>query len=95
MNEVLHANIFFIIASIATVVFCIFTCFILYQVYKILKLARSILQKIESASEVVAQDVAQVRELVRGGGLLTRILNFILGVREASAPKRRRPKSDI
>ncbi len=95
MNEVLHANIFFVIASIATVVFCIFTCFILYQVYKILKLARSILERIESASEVVAHDVAQVRELVRGGGLFTRVLNFILGSTETSTPKRRRPKNDI
>ena len=95
MNEVLHANIFFIIASIATVVFCIFTCFILYQVLKILKIARSILERIETASEVVAQDVAQVRELVRGGGLITRILNFILGSTEASTPKRRRTKNDI
>lgn len=94
MNEVLHANIFFLIASIATVIFCIFTCFILYQVYKIMKIARSILERIESASEVMAQDVAHVRELVAGGGLWLRILNFILGT-SGTTTKRRRTKSDV
>lgn len=95
MSEVLQANIFFFIASIATVIFCIMTCFILYQVYKIMKVARKILERIETASEVVAQDVAQVRELVKGGGLFARILNFILGMSGNAEPKRRRAKSDV
>ncbi|MEK7638987.1 MAG: hypothetical protein AAB388_02370 [Patescibacteria group bacterium] len=89
MSEVLQANIFFFIASVATVVFCVFICFILYQMYRILKLARAILERIESASEVMAQDVAEVRKLVAGGGFFTRILNFILGG-QAERPKSRR-----
>lgn len=91
MNEVLHANIFFIIASIATVVFSIITCFILYQVYKIVKLARSILERIESASEVVAKDVSDLRSFVTsGGGFFARILNIIIGAAGGTSPRRKR-----
>lgn len=91
MNEVLHANIFFVIASIATVIFSIITCFILYQVYKIVKLVRSILERIESASEVVAKDVSEMRSFVtNGGGFFARILNIILGAAGGQSTRRKR-----
>ena len=61
MNEVLHANIFFLIASIATVVFCILISIILYHVLKIIKSLRSIIERIEAGSERIAEDVANVR----------------------------------
>ena len=79
MDEVLHANIFFFIASIATVVFCILTCIILYQVIKITKAIRSILERIEAGSEKIAQDVAHVRSLVSNGGVVSRMFTFIVG----------------
>jgi hypothetical protein len=94
MSEVLQANIFFFIASVATVVFCILVSLILYQVLKIMKVARAIIERIESASEVMAQDVAHVRKLVAGGGFFSRILNFILGDHESTPrPRRRRSRS--
>jgi uncharacterized protein YacL len=77
MNEILHANIFFIIASIATVIFCILTCIILYHVIKIVRSLRSIIERIESASEVVAEDVAHVRALIASNTLFSRLLNFM------------------
>jgi hypothetical protein len=67
MSEVLHANIFFFIASVATVVFCVFVCFVLYHVYKITRAIRRIVERIEAGSEVIADDVAFVRGLARGG----------------------------
>ncbi len=79
MSEVLQANIFFLIASIATVVFCFVITFVLYQVYKILVSVRAIIERIEDASEVVAEDVTRVRELVHNSGFLSGILNFVLG----------------
>lgn len=79
MNEVLHANIFFIIASIASVVFFIIVCFVLYQIFKIVKLLRSILERVESASETVAQDITDIRTSLKNGGLFSRILGFIIG----------------
>lgn len=95
MSEVLHANIFFLIASIATVIFCIMTCVILYQVFKIVKLVRSILERVEAASEVVAEDVAHVRGLIANGGIVSRVLSFILGEQAKKRSTRRKArKSD-
>ncbi|MCA9358291.1 hypothetical protein KC902_03455 [Candidatus Kaiserbacteria bacterium] len=79
MNEVLHANIFFLIASIATVVFCIFICFILFHVLKIVASLRRIIERIEAGSEAIAQDMAHVRELVAGGGIIARVGRFFMG----------------
>ena len=79
MNEVLHANIFFIIASVATIVFCILVSLALYQVLKILKLVRSILERVEATSELLAQDVASIRESMATGGWFSRLMTLILG----------------
>lgn len=90
MSEVLQANIFFFIASIATVVFCVLISFVLFQVYKILKSVRAIMERIEDASEVVAEDVNRVRELVASSGLLSGILNFVLGGNRRRTRNRKR-----
>jgi cobalamin biosynthesis protein CobD/CbiB len=79
MNEILHANIFFLIASIATVIFCILTAIILYQVIKITQAIRAILERIEEGSEKIAQDVAHVRSLVSNGGVVSRMITFMVG----------------
>lgn len=89
MNEVLHANIFFVIASVATVVFCILISLILYHVLKIIRSVRSIIERIEAGSEVIAQDVAQVRELIAGGGLFTRVMQFVMGTARGRRTKKR------
>jgi hypothetical protein len=67
MSEVLQANIFFVIASVATVVFCVGVCVILYHVYKIARIVRRIMERIEDGSEAIAEDVALVRSLAHGG----------------------------
>jgi len=87
MSEILQTNIFFLIASVATILFSVFLCIALFYIIKILKLAKSIIQKIESGSEVLAGDLAQIRQFFTGGGLLTRFLTFFMGSRAA---KRRR-----
>jgi hypothetical protein len=89
MSEVLQANIFFLIASIATVVFCIVVTMILFQIYKVMKTVRSILERIDSASEVMAEDVAQVRKLVTTGGLVSTIMGLVFG-----SKKKKRSKSE-
>lgn len=67
MSEVLQANIFFFIASVATVVFCIFVCFILFHVLKIVRSLRAIIERIEAGSESIAEDVAFARSWMKGG----------------------------
>lgn len=94
MNEVLHANIFFFIASVATVVFCVLICFILYHVLKIVKSLRAIVERIEAGSEVIARDVAHVRELVASGGIWSRLIQFIIGSSRGSGRKRQRARME-
>lgn len=92
MNEVLHANIFFFIASIATLVFCIFVCFILFQVYKITQSLRKIVERIEAGSQDIAEDVAFVRSFMRGG--VSRIFGFFGGAPRSSSKKRKSTQAD-
>jgi uncharacterized protein (UPF0335 family) len=92
MNEILHANIFFIIASIATVMFCVLTCIILFHVIKIVRSIRSIIERIEEGSEVIAQDVAHVRELVTSGGLMAKAAKFVMGLSKTARKKRKTNK---
>jgi hypothetical protein len=94
MNEVLHANIFFFIASIATVIFCVLTCLILYHVLKIVRSLRAIIERIEAGSEVIAQDVAHVRELVTNGGVWSRLAQFIIGPTRGNGQKRQRVRTE-
>jgi hypothetical protein len=91
MNEVLHANIFFIIASVATVIFCVLISLALYHVVKILILVRSILERVEATSELLAKDVASIRASVAQGGWFSRFMTLILG---ATGTKRRTRSHD-
>ncbi len=90
MNEILHANIFFLIASIATVCFCAFVCVILYHVIRVLQTIRAILDRIEAGSEVIAQDLAELRQVVRDGGVLTRLFALLFGSTSTTQKKRKR-----
>jgi hypothetical protein len=93
MNEILHANIFFVIASIATVIFCMMVCVILYHVIKITKSIRSIVERVEAGSEAIAGDIEQVREYISSGRVFSRIIKFFMGA-SASTKKRRTKRND-
>lgn len=94
MNEVLHANIFFVIASVATVIFCILISFALYQLIKILKSVRAIVDRIEAGSELIAEDVAHVRAFVKNGGLFSRFVSFMMGTKFGASRKKRGDQDD-
>jgi hypothetical protein len=80
MNEILHANIFFVIASIATIVFSILVSVILYHLIKVIKIVRLILTRLEAGSEVLAEDLAQMRQMVvNGAGIFSRIIGLFFG----------------
>ena len=92
MDEVLHASIFFFITAVMTVIFFIIVCFVTYQVYKILKLVRSLLERLESASEAVAEDVADFRAALREGGWFGRIINFVMSAASTTSSSKRSRK---
>jgi hypothetical protein len=79
MNEVLHANIFFIIASVASVAFAIMVCIAMYYVIKILASVQAIVARVEEGSDVIAEDVAAMREFVKGGGFVSSLVSFVSG----------------
>lgn len=79
MNEILHANIFFIIASAATIAFAIMVCVAMYYVIKILASIQAIVARVEEGSDVIAEDVAAMRNFVKGGGLVSSIVSFVSG----------------
>ena len=76
MTEILHANIFFFIASIATIVFAIMVCIVMYLVIKILISIRAILARIEAGSDMIAEDIQAARNFVAGGGIISHLISF-------------------
>lgn len=94
MDEILHANIFFIIASVATVVFCIIVSLIFWQVLKIAKSLRKIIERIEAGSEQIAEDAAHMRQFVNQGGVFTKMVGMMMGAMAAGQRRSRRDDED-
>ena len=92
MSEVLQANIFFYIASVATVIFFFLVALVVFEVYKIAKIVRKIMERVASASEVVAEDAARGRERVATGGILTTIFQLVFGAKKK--PSRKSPEAN-
>jgi hypothetical protein len=67
MNEILHANIFFVIASVGTVIFIIIVSLILWQIFKMVQTLRLIIERIERASDIISHDVMEFRSSVKTG----------------------------
>lgn len=88
MSEVLHANIFFFIASAGVVVFTILVCVAMYQVIKILRTLRRLIERVEAGSEALASDMVAVREYVAAkGSFFAQLISFFAG---SSAKKQRK-----
>ncbi len=92
MTEVLHANIFFVITSIAVVVLTLLVCVLLYHVIKIIKSVRRIVERVEAGSEVLAEDLEDIRASLNP----TRIFQFVLQLLpfDIPMPRARRKQSD-
>ncbi len=78
MSDIVQADIFFFIASIGIVVLTILVCLILYQVLKVVKSIRRILERIDEGSEVIAEDVSQLRAFVLEGSLVSQLIHFFV-----------------
>lgn len=91
MNEILHANIFFIITSIATVIFSLIASLILWQMFKLAKSLRRIVERIEEGSEQLASDVASARQFIVQGGIFSKMVGILMGM---MARSQRRDRSD-
>tara|TARA_B100000745_G_C20138901_1_gene390411 strand:- start:277 stop:582 length:306 start_codon:yes stop_codon:yes gene_type:complete len=89
MSEILQANIFFFITSVAVILFTLLLCFAVYQVIKILKSIRRIVERVEAGSEIIAEDVENFRTYVMEGSLISQLIGFFMGNRTAARRRRR------
>ncbi len=74
----MQADIFFFIASVGIVVLTLLVFLILYQVLKIVKSVRRIVARLEAGSEVIAEDVAELRAFVLEGSLVSQLIRFFV-----------------
>ena len=92
MNDILHANIFFFITSVAVVVLALMWVVILFYVIAILREVRAIVERICKVSGDIEEDLQALRASVRHGGARVRSLGgiaFEFLVRMLSRPPRR------
>lgn len=89
MNEIMHADIFFFITSIAVVIATLLVCIMLYQVIRILRSIRRIVDRIDEGSEIIAEDIENFRSYVAEGSLVSQLIHFFLGHRIRPATSRR------
>lgn len=85
MSEVLHANIFFVITSVAVVLFTLLVCVLLYHLIKIVKSVRRIVERVEEGTEVIAEDIEHLRDSFN----VAKLLQFVMGFVPGTKPKRR------
>ena len=88
MNEILQTNVFFVITSIAVVLFTLLVCVLLFHLIKITKSIRRIVDRVEAGSEVLADDLENIRTSLNATKLVKLVMSFVPG----SKPKRRSAK---
>lgn len=82
MSEVLQANIFFFVTGIAVIVFTLLLCIALYQLIKILKSVRRVIERIEHASDAIADDVTELKKYLSERSPLANFIGIVFGRRE-------------
>lgn len=87
MNEILHANIFFVIASIATVCFTILICLVLYQVFKVVSAIRRIVDRVETGSQAVAADIEKLRTSFNPMNIISFVMSMMPGMQSQQQQK--------
>ncbi len=81
MTEVLQANIFFIITSVAVILFTILVSILVFHLIKIVKALRRITERVEAGSVVLAEDLEKIRSSLNVAGLLQFVLSLLPGTR--------------
>ena len=76
MTEIIQMDIFFFITSVAVVLFTLLLCIAVYQIIKILKGVRRIVERIEEGTEVLADDIDNIRTSFNPA----RLISFIMGM---------------
>ncbi len=99
MSEVLQANIFFMITAVAVLVVTIFVAVALYHLIRILRAIRDIVERVREGSEVIAEDVAHMRDGIVTGRFFSAVMSRAseaagFGRRRAARPKKKREQAE-
>ncbi len=94
MDEVLHANIFFFITSVAVILLTLLLCVALFHVVKILQSIRRIVERIDASSEMIVEDVEQLRSYVLEGSLVSQIVGFFMGRKKSASRAKRASRTN-
>lgn len=89
MSEILQANIFFFITSIAVIVFTFLLSVALFHFIKILKSVRKIMERVEVESEAIADDVERLRVFITEESFFSR---FFTSSRHSTNEEEERPR---
>lgn len=101
MGEVLQTNIFFFITAASVIILTVFLAIVFYHLIKIIRSIRRIVDRIEEGSEILAEDVQQVRSAVVGTStVLSHLLGFKAAMRNSTSSgeedtKKKRTKLSI
>jgi predicted PurR-regulated permease PerM len=96
MNDILHANIFFFISSVATVLIALLILIILFYIARIMRDVSDVVRKINKASADIEKDFQDLRHEVKNEGVKVRsIVDVALGFALSRIEKRtvRKPKA--
>lgn len=72
MSEVLQTNIFFFITSIAVIVCTFLLSILLYHLIRVMKSVRTIIERVETESEAIADDIERLRVYITEESFLSR-----------------------
>jgi len=61
MEDVLKADIFFVITSVVTIIFGLLLCVLMYYIIRIARTIRRIVDRIDEGSEAIAHDIDELR----------------------------------
>ncbi len=93
MTEVLQTNIFFLITSASVVALTLLLCIAAVYVIKILRAVSRITSRIDEKSEMLAEDIKQLRSYVAERSLISQIIGLFAKSSDLK-PKRRKKKDD-
>jgi predicted PurR-regulated permease PerM len=95
MNEVVHADIFFFITSIAVVVLTIALLVLIYYAIVIARQVKGLVERVEQVEKDIELDIAKVRASLTQEGVKTKaIADLILGfIGSWVAPRKRRVRT--
>jgi membrane protein implicated in regulation of membrane protease activity len=89
MDEFLKMDIFFFVTTVAVVVLAFFAAYVLWRLQRVLKNIEHVSEQVAIESDIVRQDIAEMRSDIRHGeGRLKSLFGFL-----AKTEKRTKKKS--